>query len=113
MAITKKERLLQIIQDFESYSSQIPSDMQQKIQQAKQTLMEQSDEHIEQITDNVYSTPANQRSLDQQHPEYVLLSCYQEIERLARKDNTNQELTTVVKELQHYFSIEDKDGYFP
>jgi len=111
--MNKKERLLEMIDQIKMYEPNPSEELTAKLAQAEEKLQELSVEELDQLTDNVFSTPPAQRKFDPLHPEYLLQSSYSEIERLARQEGAHPKLDEVVKAMQHYFGIEEKDGYFP
>ncbi|WP_078552715.1 hypothetical protein [Bacillus alkalicellulosilyticus] len=113
MTLNKKERLLQIINDFQENVNNIPDTLQQTLSNAQQQLEQMSDDEVEMKTDNTFSSPAHTHSHPKDDPEFMLFNSYGEMERLIRQQGKTPEAEGVLKELQYYFSIEEKDGYFP
>lgn len=105
--------MLHIIGQLEAYTDQIPDQIQTKMLQAKQQLSELEDQEVEQLTDKVFSKPATEQTINFNSPENLLHSCYGELDRLTREEGAPEQLQEAVQEMRYYFSIEEKDGFFP
>ncbi|QOY36438.1 hypothetical protein AWH56_001720 [Anaerobacillus isosaccharinicus] len=113
MTIPKKERMLHIIDQLESYADQMSEPIQTKLQQAKKQLSELDDQEVEQLTDKVFSKPATEQHINFNSPENLLHSCYSELDRLTKEEGAPEHLQEAVQEMRYYFSIEERDGFFP
>ncbi len=110
---SRKERLLHIITQLNTYAPQMPQEIKSKLEQAEEILQQSSEEKIDQLTDNVFSEPPTAREFDASNPEYLLQSSYAQLERLSRDKNADPQLEKVMETMRHYFSIDEKDGFFP
>lgn len=110
--MSKRDRLLHIIEQFTSAVNEIPSELNEDLMKAKQTLQKMTDEEFNQVSDHVFSSPATEHRHDAYNPDTVLQSLYAEMERLARHSG-GENANKAIKEMQYYYGIEEKDGYFP
>ncbi|UOE95594.1 hypothetical protein [Alkalihalobacillus sp. LMS39] len=110
--MNKKERLLSMIEQFETGANQIPNELQSQLNEAKKHLKKLGDEQVETTTNNVFSTPAHNHEMREDDPEFILYRCYDEMEKVAR-EQTNAQMEEALKQMRYYFSINEKDGYFP
>ncbi|MGO4886478.1 hypothetical protein ACJ2A9_01860 [Anaerobacillus sp. MEB173] len=109
----KKEYMLNMINKFEMNAGSIPDSLQSKLDQFKNELEALTNEQVEKLTDGVMSTPASESQLDKNHPMNVILNAYHEMESVANGQPANQQLQEVMTQIQGYFEIEEKDGFFP
>lgn len=110
--LSKKTRMLAIIDGFLKNAQHVPEELHTTLVKAKEQLHSLNDEQLDLLTNNVISMPAKERPLSADNPEFLLQSAYAEIEKIAREEN-NAALQKVVQEMQYYFNIEEKDGFFP
>lgn len=110
--LSKKMRMLKIIDDFLENAQDIPSEVENNLNNAKKQLQSLEEEQVELLTSNVFSTPAAKHSMPSDNPEFLLQQSYATMERLAREQE-NDVLQGAIKEMQYYFTISEKDGYFP
>ncbi|MCT8139416.1 hypothetical protein H1D32_17935 [Anaerobacillus sp. CMMVII] len=113
MTISRKARMLHIIEQLENYTGQMSEDVKTNLLQAKEKLETLQEEDVEQLTDKVVSRPATELAINLQTPENLLHSCYDELERLAQSNTAPSHLQEAVQEMRYYFSIEEQDGFFP
>lgn len=111
--MSNRKQLLKILERFISSVSNIPTELEQQLDKAKEKLEQITDEQFEQISDHVFSSPAHEHQLDDTDPYFAIQSLYGEMERVAREERENREAIAAIKELQHFYGITDKDGYFP
>lgn len=110
--MSKRTHLIGLIERYIKSSEHLPPEIQRRLEEAKETLKMLSDEQYEKISDHVFASTADEREFKENHPHEILYSIYDELERTARKEQ-NPELEEVVKELQLFYGITEKDGYFP
>lgn len=110
--MSRRTQLLNMIDRYITSLSYLPMELEQQLAKAKHLLEQMSDEQFDKMSDNVFSSPAHEHKLDENNPNFILQSLYSEMERTARKEQ-NDELQSVIKEMQNYYGITDKDGYFP
>ncbi len=113
MTISRKERMLHIIEQLQVHSEQLPQAIKTNLQQAKAKLNKLHEFEVQQLTDKVFSQPVSKQQIDLNSPENLLHSCYTELERLSMEDHTPYQLQEAVKDMRQYFSIEEQDGFFP
>lgn len=105
--------MLNIIEQLEAYTDQMPEQLRANIEQAKTELNQLQEDEVEKITDKVVSKPASEQHLNRNSPENLLHSCYDGLDQLSRKEAAPHQLQEAVQEMRYYFSIEEQDGFFP
>ncbi|WP_026673889.1 hypothetical protein [Alkalihalobacterium bogoriense] len=110
--MNKKERLLSMIEQFEMGANHIPNELQNQLNSAKKHLKNLGEEQVEIATNNVFSTPAHDHEMKEDDPEFILYRCYDEMEKIAREQN-NAQVEEALKQMRYYFTINEKDGFFP
>jgi Glu-tRNA(Gln) amidotransferase subunit E-like FAD-binding protein len=113
LTISRKQRMLHIIEQLLLHSSQMPTEVRMNLTRAEEQLQQLSEREVDQITDNVFTMPVTQIKLDRNNPENLLHSSYEELERLADGDGISPEFQNAVREMRNYFSIEEQGGFFP
>lgn len=110
--MSKRTQLINMIDRYTQSATNLREDIKEQLIKAKKALQQLTDQQFEKMSDHVFSEPANEHSLDEDDPNYILSSLYSEMEKTAR-DEKDDELLAVMKEMQHFYGITEKDGYFP
>ncbi|RXI99828.1 hypothetical protein DS745_13170 [Anaerobacillus alkaliphilus] len=113
MTISRKERMLHIITQLEENEDFLSQNVKLQLEQAKEKLTALEETEVEQLTDKVFSKPATEQKIEMNSPEYLLHSCYDELDQLTRNADAPESFITAVQQFRYYFSIEEKDGFFP
>lgn len=113
MTISKKQRMLHLIEQLQSISTELPETVNDKLQKAHNQLNDMSEGDVEQHTDKVVSSQASVLGVDLSTPENLLHSTYDDLEQLSKKEEAPQKLQEALKEMRYYFTIEEDEGFFP
>lgn len=113
MTISRKERMLSITNHLVAYEDKLPQSVKENLSLVKNKLQTLTATEVERLSDKVISTPASEQHIDMSTPENILHSSYHELDRLSRENDIPDGLQQAIQEMRYYFSIEEKDGFFP
>ncbi len=113
MTISRKDRMLHIILQLEEHAHLLSPELKENLDSVKNQLDNLEEAEVNQLTDKVFSRPATEQGVQMTSPEYRLHACYDELDLLTRNGEAPEALQKAVQEMRYYYSIEEKDGFFP
>ena len=115
MTISKRDRMIDIIEQLNRNVDELPSNIVDRLDYARTILTNSDNEVVDQLSDKIFSKPAQEQTMGliMNTPENILHSCYGELDRLSRSGTISADLEFAIQQMRYYFSIEEKDGFFP
>jgi hypothetical protein len=108
--LNKKEKILAMIQRFQEYAEQAPSELMSELESIRAKLESLSNEEIEML-DGPSTTPAGEKEYNPANPVMRLAAAYSDMEKFAYTGDENEELYHVIQQMRGFYDIPDR--YYP